>query len=313
MKSAYNIDPELKSNPVYYILKDSTNIDFVDDNLKPDWVALPAQYTEFHLNRKKENLLIVIGESWTYGETLKGIATGIGKFSFETQLFYSVGPRMATILDTDLYQYAVPGNCNFYMFTELDRILKKVSTMGYKKIFVSIQMTEPSREQSLIVKLREQNHPLQELIHPSKKITFDNWLEKYDDIFFDQYESIISKYNNLDCILWKNFCKINSKNVDRKFKIINKTWIQLSADMLGVKLPAPSFYSIGWLDSIMNDDHHYSAIEFNKTTLLNEIDIIESSNNFIKANPLHSHHPNEFAHLLWAQYLVRNAGWKDDI
>ena len=102
---------------------------------------------------------------------------------------------MATMLDTDLYQYAVPGNCNFYMFTELERILKKTSALNYEKIYVCMQMTEPSREQSLVNELH--NHPLHKLIRCTDHLTFDDWLEKYDDIFFDQYQSIISQYNNL--------------------------------------------------------------------------------------------------------------------
>jgi len=310
MLSQYNITAHIKDNPIYYLLKDSAQIDFVDNNLKPYWVERPAQYTEFHVNRKRKNLLIVIGESWTYGEAVKGIATGIEKFNFETQLFFTLGPRMATMLDTDLYQYAVPGNCNFYMFTELERILKKTSALNYEKIYVCMQMTEPSREQSLVDELR--NHPLHKLIKCTEHLTFSDWLERYDDIFFDQYQSIISQYNNLECVLWKNFCKINSKKQERNFKIVDKTWIQYSASILGTKLQAPSFYSVGWLDSIINDGS-YKTVKFDKSLLLKEIDIIEQSNNFIKGNPLHSHHPNEFSHLLWAQYLIRKAGWKDDI
>jgi hypothetical protein len=184
--------------------------------------------------------------------------------------------------------------------------------MGYKKIYVCAQMTEPSREQSLITQLTEHNHKLANLIRPSDKITFDNWLGKYDDIFFDQYEHIISQYDNLECILWKNFCKINSKNIDRKFKIIDKTWIQYSASMLGKKLDAPGFYSVGWLDSIITDQD-YANIIFDKSKLLTEMEIVEKSNTFIKANSLHSNHPSIFGHLLWAQYLARKSGWNNDI
>ena len=310
MLSQYNITAHIKDNPIYYLIKDSTHIEFVDNNLKPNWIKSRAQYTEFHVNRNRKNLLIVIGESWTYGETMKGISTGINKFNFETQLLYTLGPRMATMLDTDLYQYAVPGNCNFYMFSELERILKHISTLNYEKIYVCMQMTEPSREQTLVNELH--NHPLHKLIRCTDNITFSDWLEKYDDIFFDQYQSIISQYNNLECMLWKNFCKINSKKQERNFKIVDKTWIQYSANLLGTKLEAPSFYSIGWLDSIITDND-YKTVKFDKSSLLKEIDIIEQSNNFIKGNPFHSHHPNEFSHLLWAQYLIRKAGWKDDI
>ena len=312
MKTEYNIGSEFTGATPYHIITDTVGIDIIDNNLKPHWVSIPAKYTEFHIKRKKRILLLVIGESWTYGETIKGIATGIGKFNFYTQLSYSVGPRMATMLNADLYQYAVPGNCNFYMFTELDRILKYVNKLDYDKIYVCMQMTEPSREESLITQLKEYNHPLQELINPIKRIKFDHWLEKYDDIFYDQYESTISKYNNLECVLWKNFCRTNSKDKIRTFQIVEKTWIQYSADLLGTKLDAPSFYSIGWVDSIMSNSN-YSLVDFDKSLLLKEMDIIEQSNNFIKANPLHSHHPNELAHILWARFLLASTGWKNGI
>jgi hypothetical protein len=312
MPSTFSKSSNVFQNPKFEILLDTVDIVLNDNNLKPGWVEHPALYTEFHIKRNRKNLLIVVGESWVYGETIKTIRSGVQQYSFETQLEFCMGVRLATILGTDLYQYAVPGNCNFYMFSELERIINATSKMGYDKIYICMQMTEPSREESLIVKLREQNHPLAELIHPTRSMTFDSWLQEYDDVFFDQYDNLISRYNNLECILWKNFCKINSKNRDRKFKIIDPTWIQYSASILGKTLQAPSFYAIGWLDTVINDIH-YSTIKFNKSDLTKEIDIIEKSNNFIKANSLHSHHPNEFAHLLWAQYLARKSGWNNDL
>jgi hypothetical protein len=214
------------------------------------------------------------------------------------------------MLDSDLYQYAVPGNCNFYMFKELERILKYTSTLGYKKIYVCMQMTEPGREKSILTEIEKQGNPISSIIGPTKKMTFNTWVEKYDDAFFDWYERIISQYTNLDCILWKNFCKINSKNTDRTFKIIDKTWIQYSANCLGKQIAAPAFYAVGWIDNIMKD---YHTVSFDNKTILSEIDIIEQSNAFIKANALHSNHPNEFGHLLWAQYLARKSGWNNDL
>jgi len=295
---------------MFEILRGATDVVLTDHNLKPDWITVPAEYTEFHIKRNKETLLVFIGESWAYGETVRGIATATQQYNFEAQLVYTVGSRLAVMLDSDLYQYAVPGNCNFYMFSELERILKHTSTMRYKKIYVCMQMTEPSRENSISIKIKEKNHTLKNLLPPSEKISFNAWLEKYDDIFFDWYERIISQYNNLDCILWKNFCRINSKNTDRTFKIIDKTWIQYSANCLGKQIAAPAFYTVGWLDNIMKD---YHTVSFDKKTILSEIDIIEQSNAFIQTNVLHSNHPNEFGHLLWAQYLARKSGWNNDL
>lgn len=294
-------------------LKDAVDIKTNDENFKPDWVESPALFTEFYVKKNKKNLLVVIGESWTYGESLPGIATGKNQFSFASQLKFTHGPRTATILDTDLYQYAVPGNCNFYMFAELDRILKYVSTLGYEKIFVSLQMTEPARENPIIDKLRKAKHNLVSIINTKKKITLEKWLERYDEIFFDQYDDIISKYNNVEAVLWKNFCSINADASNRQFTVIPITWIEYSARMLSIKITSPSFYSVGWIDFIKNHTDEYKHIQFDKHMLLKEMEKIELSNNFIGSNQFHNHHPNVFAHLLWAQYIARKAGWVDDI
>ena len=71
-------------DPVY----DNATIYKNDVNLKPDWVKNPAWNTEFHIVREKKELLVVIGESWTYGETLPGVATGLDKYNFPVTIPY---------------------------------------------------------------------------------------------------------------------------------------------------------------------------------------------------------------------------------
>lgn len=303
-------------SPMYnsncWILKDAVEVLLNDDNIKPNWIEHAAEYTEFHIKRKKETLLIVVGESWAYGETLPGIATGIQKFNFYSQLEHCFGPKLAITLDADLYQYAVPGNCNFYMFKELKRILNHVSTMGYKKIRVCMQMTEPGREHPIRTELEKDNHPLLELYAFDKKQSFKEWLTKYDEIFFNEYDRLINEYPGvIESMLWKNFCTINTNRADRLFKIIDTSWIQYSGRILGRTIAVPSFYAVGWLATMQAEYSNY--IEFNEKELLKELDVIELSNEFIKVNPLHSHHPNQYGHSLWAQFLARKAGWVDGL
>jgi len=296
------------------ILDGVDSIIYNDENLKPDWVEKPAKNTEFFIKRNKTELLVVIGESWTYGETLKGIATGIERYNLPAQLKYCYGPRMAIALNCDLYQYAVPGNCNFYMFSELERVMDYVTTLGYSKIYVSMQMTEPSRENAINNKVQQTDHPLKYLMKSDKTMTFECWLEKYDEIFFTQYNDILSKYKNvyIDAVLWKNFCRINTTFKNNKFKIIDTTWIEYSSKILGNRIFSPSFYSIGWLDDIMKSSL-YKFIKFELPYIKREVDLIEKSNNFIHGNFLHSHHPNEYAHLMWSQYILRKAEWINDL
>jgi hypothetical protein len=304
----YEYDKELwQSVNDIAILEDATEINLNDDNAKPDWVEFPAKYTEFHIKRNSKKLVLVIGESWTYGETLPEIATGIKKYSMHSQLRYSFGPKLAVMLNADYYQYAVPGNCNYYMFNELERILNFLRNFNYEKIYVCMQLTEPSREKAILIKIKD--HPIEQLYWES--ISFEEWLKKYNRFFFDWYNSILNKNKdlNIDAILWKNFCKTETDS-NHQFKILDKTWIEYSANILGKQISSPVFYSIGWLSN-MYEEH--KNINYNKQFILEEMEKIEKSNEFIKANVFHSHHPNFLAHLLWSQFIARKSGWVDGI
>jgi len=98
-----------------------------DENIKPEWVTDPAKYTEIHSRTGNKDLFLNIGESWTYGENIRNIKTGLREYSLPNMLDYTFGPRMSKRLNADFYQYAVPGNCNGYMFLELKRILKYIN------------------------------------------------------------------------------------------------------------------------------------------------------------------------------------------
>ena len=293
------------------ILKDAAKVYLNDENLKPSWVNHPAKYTEFYIKRRKNTLLLNIGESWTYGETLPGIATAIQNYSFYSQLEHSFGPKLAVTLNSDLYQYAVPGNCNFYMFKELKRILEYVAGQGYRKIYVCLQMTEPGREQAITNQLLDDGHPVHNLYNLSNKINFKTWLETYDNIFLNQLEQTIKPYLNLDVVVWKNFCRFLAPVEGRQFKTVDTSWIQYSGRILGEELEMPSFYSVGWLATMKDILGKY--IVFDHEFVNRELDIIERSNNFIRVNPLHSNHPNQYAHTLWAQFLARKSGWVNGI
>jgi hypothetical protein len=298
----------------YQIWTDSNSILINDENLKPDWVKIPAEYSEFHVNRNKDSLLIVVGESWAYGESLRGIATALQRYNLVSQLSSCFGARMALMMGTDYYQYAVPGNCNFYMFQELPRILEHVSTMGYKQVYICMQMTEPGREHAIANKLEDT--PLQNFYtNFSSKITFNKWIQQYDEVFFKWFDSIILKFkdkiNIKDAILWKNFCSTNTNDRYNSFRVIEQSWIQYSARTMGYKIDMPQIYSVGWLATMQ--EQYNKQISFDTNFLMNQLDIIEKSNNFLKGNPQHHPHPTELAHMLWAQYLTKQAGWINDI
>jgi hypothetical protein len=269
-----------------------------DENLKPEWVQHPAKNTEFYLKRNKKNITIVIGESWTYGEALPNVASGAQKYDLNSQLIHCFGPKLALLLDSDLYQYAVPGNCNAYMFMELARILKYVDSLDYDQVNLFIQITDPSREAPIMYKLLD--HPLQELYNENSSVTFEEWLSRYDDIFLTILEKEVAKYSNVNCVVWKNFCSFQQKLSYSRFVFLPESWIKFSARYLGKNLKMQRFQSVGWLYDFQKK---FKNIKFSNKMLKEELDNIETSNNFIKDNYLHGNHPNLIAHSLWALNL----------
>lgn len=270
-----------------------------DFNLKPDWVERPADNTEFHIIRHRESLLVVIGESWTYGESLPDVATGERKYSLDSQLRHCFGPRLALAINSDFYQYAVPGNCNFYMFSSVDKIIRYLkSSFSYKKIYLCIQMTEPSREYAILDKLK--NTYAERIYDMSAINSFDEWLVRYDEVFLDKITEVVD--DTVEVIVWKNFCPFQNKKAYPKLKLVQETWIQLSGKLYGKKLGNQRFQSVGWFDDFYNRYKH--SLEFNIEEINKEIDNIEQSNNFIRGNYLHNNHPTLISHMLWAYKLL---------
>ena len=178
-----------------------------DNNIKPPHINQSTQNTEFWVKRNKKECTVVIGESWTYGESLNDrILAAHGKFDLETQLTHCWGTQVATLLDTDYYQYAVPGNNNFTMFNSVKRILSTVYPL-YDTVYLLVQMTEPSREDVIVNELK--GHPMSKLYNPEwlKGVSVKEWCVKNEAILLKQLENDIAKYNNLKTTVWKNFCK----------------------------------------------------------------------------------------------------------
>ena len=292
---------------------DNFKIFLNDENKKPDWVEHPAKYTEFHIIKNSDVLLLNIGESWTYGEALPKVATGIQKYNLESQIQNCFGSLMSNNLNCDYYQYAVPGNCNGYMYEELPRILEYIFTnFNYKKIFLLCQLTEPSREQAALNNLSEQ-HPIHNMYFRKEreKIDFFDWLVLYDEIFLNIIDKAVSKYNNIETVVWKNFCKFNTQTTFKNLTKIEESWIAFSARTLNVDYEMIAFQSIGWLHGIMQQDSQ-NKIYFDTQQVNKEVNLIEKSNEFIKSNELHNNHPTILGHRLWANDVLQQTGWKNE-
>lgn len=306
-------------------MNNATKFLMTNDNMKPMHIQTLAMNTEFLIQRGSDTLLIVVGESWTYGESLSGIGTGAGMFNIQEQLENCMGPRMAEVTGWDLYQFAVPGNCNLYMHLDLKRILKYVATLGYKQVKVVLQMTENSRELPLRDSKNVDGHSIKRWLNasaPDNPIDIVNWLEMYDEIFYDSFQNLLNEFNAcpIEGVLWRNFTRPAGKTSSKKynFKRIEPTFITYTAKLVNHDHTPPMLMNAYSFDQyIKNFKLNLTHPDGVKEFLNGQMDLIEKLFNYIHGNKTvlnlayHHNHPSKTGHLVWAHHIVREAGWKD--
>ena len=305
------------------ILDTTVNLFLNDDIIKA--VNPTIQFAEFYIQRDKKTLLLNIGESWTYGETLPllnnnygGIGTGNGTYDFGSQLLYSFGPKLAMSLDSDLYQYAVPGNSNINMLTDLNRLLSFLRDSNrYEKIYLSFQVTEPNRDFTYLNMDYCKNSALADMLNHFRTskppITLIDWLSIYFDTVQDWYQDTLNKYSdlNIDPIMWANFCTFQT-NKEYSFKRIKPTWIAYSAQLENKEYEEPLFFNTGMLISIEKEYKNNVIIDLDWA--MYQMNLVEKAIRFIGHDSLyHCNHPNIKGHQVWASYLAKMSGWKSDI
>lgn len=339
-------EPIINLNPVYReipkhewpiifensFMNNAVKFLMTDDNMKPMHIEKFAKNTEFHIIRGSDTLLLIVGESWTYGESLKGIGTGAGMFNLVSQLEGCMGPRMAEVTGWDLYQFAIPGNCNLYMHMELERILKHVATLGYKQVKVVLQMTENSRELPIGWSENVKNHPIRNWFNCSKEseIEIRDWLKMYDEIFFESYHNILNNFKAcpIEGIFWRNFTNTASRlTVHRRwtvsekrdycFKMIEPTMIAYTAKLVNHDhTPALLTNAMGFNDYIDKIGKKIYIKEGKIEFFEKQMDLIEKTFDYVRGRDVnnliyHNTHPTKFGHLVWAHHLIRQCGWKD--
>lgn len=300
------------------ILNNTLKILLNDENIKPVHIANPALYTEFHIQRGSDTLLLNIGESWTYGEALEGIGTGANRFNFRSQLEGCFGVRICEVTGWDLYQFAIPGNSNLYMHLELPRLLNHVSTLGYKKVYLSMQLTENARELPIFHTELFKNSILKPWHDFPKNQSIDvlDWLAMYEEILFDNLDKAVRGFSAcpIEAILWRNFTKLSTSKRDYSFKIIEPTWVQYTASLVNLEFDPPCMMNTIEFDAYKNK--HGKNLNMSMEFIEDQMNKVENMFEYIGRKLLpglvyHSNHPSKFGHLVWAHHLIRQAGWKD--
>lgn len=289
----------------------------------------------------KDTLLVTIGDSWTWGDSLGKIDATLGivdDYAHRTTSIY--GYHLSSMLDTDWVNYAICGIDNITVltdaFTQLSHLIDE-----YSKIYVVVTLTETSRElnrdrflnkaleyntirgadwpvfsdlllsdystiSNVIAECYRNNY----LIAPDIEIAYAchtnstvlGLLEELERITFHFLLHLASSSSNIIIYTGRNFTNTFANNTSYPgVNLIPLTWVDVIA-VNGKLKPYPA--SVRVVSSIGMTP---LLSLFDKEQLIPLLDHAINASNWLHNSPFNAKiatkHPMEQAHHWWANYI----------
>jgi len=95
------------------------------------------------LDRNSDTLLITVGDSWTWGDSLGKTTIKFDDYDYRTTHIY--GHILSDLLASDFINVGLPGGSNFYILLHLELVLASLKKK-YKNVKLVFTLTESGRE-----------------------------------------------------------------------------------------------------------------------------------------------------------------------
>lgn len=305
--------------------------------------ALPADAhvrsdLEFYLKRNKDTLVIIVGESWVYGESLRSHYT---TEYLAASLYNTVGARLALYADADLHQYSIPGNSNALGFEGLRKVLKYHEHNNYEKVYVVYQLTEPFRCQHSIKQLPIDN-PFYDFLKryakdpdaaeqlgaellntpqldADKKQHPDDVLFDFDDVYLRRLDQLSAELGDkYQFVAYKNFTDWYQTAQQREhlypnIRTMPDVWLfSMINEHSGIDISS----KLRVLDMTQEHGYFCEFAHYDMDWVINEVDKAEVVLEYITGDghpnnsQWHHSHPLGLGHDYWANRLVDHFGWR---
>ncbi len=262
----------------------------------------------------KKNLLVTIGDSWTWGDSLsddlrkkrtKYLEKILEKTCHDRDIRKKsvYGYYLGQLLDADWINCAMPGFSNRYIAERFKQIIKnKLFLEKYDNVYFVLCLTETGRE------IEEWEN----FKWFSDCATLDQLLIKSEKYIIDYIYSIYENFNLKNLIICRNFTKsfqetqYHTKNLSTWLEI-NLSQNEKSLDSFDLDFSGPGTIN-GWrfleLSFFQNQLKHFEK-DFQKYT-----EDFEKIKHFLEMSPMHNkvgnRHPTWESHKVWATYLFNH-------
>lgn len=256
------------------------------------------------IDNKSENLVIALGDSWTWGDSLK---------DRENQMY---GKLLSDYYNADLINVGCPGWSNSWILLNGQVILSELKKNNqYKNIYVIATLTENARDLGSVKSFDFAYYAWENKLTLTKDL-YQHVLDVIEDYWVDQLQSLISMSDDrFVFFVGQNF--VWHKVYDNKIKQLPRTvttdvnWIEVLADSQNLSRPIRTNLVTGHifhtLDLINSDMSIKDTIYF-KEFILPLMDKANLVNRWLDCSPMNykkdSKHPNAAAHQLWADHII---------
>lgn len=274
----------------------------------------PRRNTEFLLERNSKSLVICIGESWIFGETVR--TTQPGNDHFCHAMHSTLGARVAHLTNSDLHQNGIPGNGTGLMFQATKKILDyHREHSSYDKIYLLLHITDLNRDlQSWHLEhLRKSGATWRTLIQAkNQKLELTDFFATWEKNYLEDLDTLVNDYKdlNLQTLLFKNITGWYSESehrASRSFLTVDDFWLDWMAQKQQIRVPQCYFLNAGQMDqnhTIWNYCiRDIDQIEKQIHNIDRYLSIVE------QGGPYHFSHPTQLGHLEWSQHICEQAGW----
>jgi hypothetical protein len=232
---------------------------------------------------KSNKLLITIGESWTWGDSLDP----------QTRLQSIYGKHLSEMLQLDWLNIARKGASNFWIFYQISELIR-YDKIPYDELLIVFCCTETGRE-------FDENWAWYEF-DPTKNLpsfdSVDQCIIKYNSKLMDYLKNQLSQLNpKVEVVISHNFC--NSSFWQHDFFQVQDNWVKINAmyNKQSVSFNVPTIAKLQYFKKYCKDIERIVDLQ---TQAIELVDFLDKS-------PLHhkkaTKHPTSKSHRLWAEHL----------
>lgn len=263
----------------------------------------------------KPNLLIVIGDSWSWGDHL-GEIDWVTKFDDPVRLTQIYGRKLSDKLDADWVGLTRPGASNYWMYHRLHDVIPEIQRVQnqYQNVYLVITLTEDLRETWYPYEYERLKDDCGiDLINVYKEFYGTNenllgFLSAVQRYLFSNFETLINQVPFVKAVISRAF----TDNLVQSNYLLDKTWCDVFQDTVQYNDYQKPVMFLGQMavDPLLTvifpsqgkEKELQSKIEF-----IELMDRVATRWNFLaysKYNMFGStNHPTPEGHQIWADYL----------